>query len=185
MYLQYLYLYLYLYSFPRLPGRKIGSCFMSLRRLSCGLIASSVSATNWSWRPSIISSTFPSFPLKDRIFWNTTWETAKANIRLVWNWFDSSGEKTLAGTWGEDTHSNLVMVAYFSRPLVTNIAPVNINSAKAIPMQCTLSKCPVQDHPLTCCRHSWLTFCALYNVQALLLTHSALCSTITVYNSVH
>ena len=68
MYLQYLYLYLYLYSFPRLPGRIIGSCFMSLRRLSCGLIASSVSATNWSWRPSIISSTFPSFPLKDRIF---------------------------------------------------------------------------------------------------------------------
>ena len=109
--------------FPRLPGRKIGSCFMSLRRLSCGLIASSVSATNWSWRPSIISSTFPSFPLKDRIFWNTTRETAKANIRLVWNWFDSSREKTLAGTWGEDTHSNRVMVAYFSRPLVTNIAP--------------------------------------------------------------
>ena len=125
--------------FPRLPGRKIGSCFMSLRRLSCGLIASSVSATNWSWRPSIISSTFPSFPLKDRIFWNTTRETAKANIRLVWNWFDSSREKTLVDTWGEDTHSNRVMVAYFSRPLVTNIAPVNINSAKAIPMQCTLS----------------------------------------------
>ena len=135
MYLQYLYLYLYLYSFPRLPGRKIGSCFMSLRRLSCGLIASSVSATNWSWRPSIISSTFPSFPLKDRIFWNTTWETAKANIRLVWNWFDSSREKTLAGTWGEDTHSNLVMVAYFSRPLVTIIVPVNINFAKAIPIK--------------------------------------------------
>ena len=43
-------------------GRRIGSCFMGLRRLSRGLIASSLSTTNWSWRPGIISSNQFSHP---------------------------------------------------------------------------------------------------------------------------
>ena len=73
---------------------------MGLRRLSCGLIASSPSTTNWSWRPGIISSNqFSHLSDRSNIFKHNIGDAegqACIGLKLI----GSSGKKTWGGNGG-------------------------------------------------------------------------------------
>ena len=101
IYLVFVFVFVFVFAPPREEEEKLDHVLWGLRRLSCGLIASSLSTTNWSWRPGIISSNqFSHLDDRSNIFkHNMGGNEGQACIGL--KLIRSSGKKTLGRQEGE------------------------------------------------------------------------------------